>query len=92
MLTVNDLKNDLRIDHDLDDGFLGRLLASSEEYLLGAIELKNNPDLPLFDTAQFLLVCQWYENRMISDGGYQQEIPFTITSIIQSLRGLGGNG
>lgn len=88
MLTVDQIKNNLRIDYDEDDVYLGMLLSASQSFIIGAIEMDTLPNDPRSDVLQFMLVALWYENRVSATNALQQQVPFTINAMIHQLRGL----
>lgn len=88
MLTLEEVKNNLRIDQDFDDTYLQGLIDTSAMFILGTIELDELPDDPRVNTLQFMLVSLWYENRVSATSALQQEVPFTITAMIHQLRGV----
>ena len=88
MLTVAEIKNNLRIDYDEDDSYLEMLLGAAQLYILGSIEVTVLPDDPKTNTLIFMLVSLWYENRVPATNALQQQVPFTITAMIHQLRGL----
>lgn len=88
MLTVAEIKNNLRIDYDEDDTYLEMLLGASQLYILGSIEALELPDTPQVNTLVFMLVSLWYENRVPATNAMQQQVPFTITAMIHQLRGV----
>lgn len=87
MLTLDEVKNNLRIDHDFDDDYLKGLIAGASAYIMGAIEVKQQPVDPRFDIATMFLVAHWYENRNGVANG-MGEVPFGVTALIHQLRGL----
>lgn len=88
MITVAEIKNNLRIDYDEDDQYIGMLLEASKIFILGTLELESLPVDPRVDTVLFMLVSLWYENRVVATSALQQEVPFTITAMIHQLRGI----
>lgn len=88
MLTVEQIKNNLRIDYDEDDNYLQMLLSASEAFIIGGIEMDSLPTDPRVDVLQFMLVSLWYENRVSVTSALQQQVPFTINAMIHQLRGL----
>ncbi len=88
MLTVEEIKNNLRIDYDEDDNYLEMLLNAAEMFIVGAIELDTLPKDPRTDVLLFMLVSLWYENRVPATNTMQQQVPFTINAMIHQLRGL----
>lgn len=88
MVKVEDVKNSLRIDHSLDDKLLEQLIATAESYVVHAVDRQLDKeyfnDYQQFNWAVSLLVQHWYVNQQISNA---EHIPFTVTSLIQQLRG-----
>lgn len=90
MLTLSEIKNDLRIDHDYDDNYIKTLLNASKLFILGTVNLPEATynDDERFDTLQFMLVSLWYENRVPATNAMQQQVPYTINAMIHQLRGV----
>lgn len=88
MITVAEIKNNLRIDYDEDDAYLEMLLGAAKLYILGSIETLELPDTDQTNTLIFMLVSLWYENRVPATNAMQQQVPFTITAMIHQLRGV----
>lgn len=86
-MELSELKNYLRIDHDLDNTLLETLKNVAEKYIYGAIEIETTDD-ERFDYAVTLLVSHWYENRITTSEKAIEEIPFGVTALIHQLRGL----
>ena len=86
-MELSELKNYLRIDHDLDDALIETLQDVAEKYIYGAIEVTATDD-ERFDYAVTLLVSHWYENRIATSEKAFEEIPFGVTALIHQLRGL----
>ncbi|MEK4884879.1 head-tail connector protein [Bacillus sp. FSL W8-0223] len=92
-MELTQLKNYLRIDHDLDDDLLTYLKSVAESYIQGSIDSTDDSYKidPRFDYATALLVSHWYENRSATSDINLQDIPFGVQAIIQQLRGLINN-
>lgn len=88
MLTVDQIKNNLRIDYDEDDQYIEMLLEGAKMFILGTIDLETLPVDHRVDTVVFMLVALWYETRVVSAAQGTTEVPFTITAMIHQLRGL----
>lgn len=94
MLTLKDVKTNLRIDTDEDDAYLTMLLDASKVFIVSTLEL---PEIyviedPRFPVLQFMLVSNWFENRVPTASALQQQVPFTITAMIHQLRGVDIDG
>lgn len=88
MLTLEEVKNNLRLDYDSDDSYIQMLIDTSTMFILGSIELTTAPEDERFKTCQFMLVSLWYENRVPATSALQQDVPFTIQALIWQLRGV----
>ena len=88
MLTLEEVKNNLRLDYDSDDVYIQTLIDTSSMFILGAIEVNTVPEDVRFKTCQFMLVSLWYENRVPATSALQQDVPFTLQAFIWQLRGL----
>lgn len=87
-MTIEELKNYLRIDTKSDDALLEMLKASAEAYILNAVDAQDRAKNDVrFNLAVALLVGSWYENRA-NESSNTQEIPFGVQSIITQLRGV----
>ena len=86
-MTIKELKNYLRIDHDFDDSLIETFKIAAENYIYGAIETEQVND-KRFDLAVALLVGHWYKNREATSQNNLKDIPLGVLSIIQQLRGL----
>lgn len=87
-MTIEELKNYLRIDTKSDDSLLEMLKLSAEAYILGAVDNQEQAKLDArFKLATALLVGSWYESRS-NEGANTSEIPFGVQSIITQLRGV----
>lgn len=87
-MTLEELKNYLRVDTKMDDSLLASLQASAEAYILNATENAEKVRADArFNLAVSLLVGTWYKNRE-AYGDSQAEIPFGVTSLIGQLRGV----
>jgi len=90
ILELTQLKNYLRIDHDLDDQLLTYIQSIAESYIQSAIDSTDDyyKTDPRFDYATALLISHWYENRSATTDVNLEDIPFGVQAFIQQLRGL----
>ena len=92
-LTLEEVKNNLRLDHDYDDAYLSGLISASDYFIIGAVGTISDEKLDVpedetrFETLQYMLVSLWYENRVPATSALQQQVPFTISAMIHQLRG-----
>ena len=64
MLTINDVKEFMRIDHDAEDGFLSVLLVLAKEMCENYLR-HDLPEQPIesIRLAQLMIIGHFYENR-----------------------------
>ena len=70
IVTVDEVKTHLRIEHDEEDGYIGDLIrqaqAEAEDYCRVSFETMENPPDPV-RLAVILMTSFYYENRDIPD-------------------------
>ena len=88
MVKQEDVKNSLRIDHDLDDILIEQLIDTASSYIRGAIDSEAIDDdiegYKQFDWAVSLLAQHWYLNRQEATS---ERMPITVQALIQQMRG-----
>lgn len=92
MLSLQEAKEFLRVDHDEEDASINGLLQASEGYIINAIGVKEITDdrqKELFKLAQKLLIAHWYENREVI--GKTDKAAFSLSSILVQLQYAGGD-
>lgn len=84
-ITVNDLKDYLRINHTEDDAVLGTLLNTAKSYA----ELKTGKEYKaedlLYEQLLKYLVQHYYDNRSAINEKQAAEMPFTITDLLKTI-------
>lgn len=88
MITVEGVKNSLRIDHTFDDNMILELIETAKYYVISAIDSTATDDeistYRQFDWSVSLLAQHWYLNRQEASS---EHIPVTVLSMIQQMRG-----
>lgn len=88
MVTIDSVKNSLRIDHTFDDDMLFDLIETAKYYVISAIDSTAQEsvisDYKQFDWSVSLLAQHWYLNRQEASS---ERIPVTVLSMIQQMRG-----
>ncbi|MDN5479621.1 MAG: head-tail connector protein [Chryseobacterium sp.] len=88
MVRLEDVKNSLRIDHDLDDDLITQLIYTASSYIRGAIDSEaiegEIEGYKQFDWSVSLLAQHWYLNRQEATS---ERMPITVQSLIQQMRG-----
>ena len=83
------LKQNLNVDHDLDDALLDHKLAAAEAWVLGGVETAyQTAPLPAPVTEAILqLAALWYEQREAASlGGNVAAIPFGVHDLLAPYR------
>ncbi|MDA5388774.1 head-tail connector protein [Loigolactobacillus backii] len=87
-VTIDDLKNSLRIDMTYDDDMIQNYIDMASNYVINAVDSGIAVDeiskYKQFDFAVSLLAQAWYLNRAVD----MVKIPFQVISMIQQLRGI----
>lgn len=88
MVNLKDLKNSLRVTHELDDTLLQNYIDIAQDYIRNAVN--NNVSIDefqkykQFDFATSLLAQYWYNTR---NTDVDKQIPTEVLAMIQQLRG-----
>lgn len=88
MVKIEDVKNSLRIDHDLDDDLIDQLINTASSYIKSAIDSEalygEIEGYRQFEWSVSLLAQHWYLNRQEATS---ERMPTTVQSLIQQMRG-----
>ena len=85
-VSVDSIKDALRIDGVQDDMMIKSYIEVAKEYIAGAISNDNAVDfmkMKKYRLAVILLVQFWYSNR----ANDMKQTPYQVVSLIQQLRG-----
>lgn len=87
-MTLDEVKEFLRIDDETEDGLLNGLMLASEEYLLGA-GIEKDYSREIYKLTVKMLIANWYENRNVTDKKLN-EIPYGLKHLIiqQQYKGV----
>lgn len=92
-LTIDDLKEYLRIDYDYDDNLLTTILYSSKSFVQTYLNKRfqdykdKNIEIPEEFTIACLSICaHWYENRAIDSERLTKEASYTFAGILDMHR------
>lgn len=84
-VTVDDIKNSLRLDLTEDDSLIQSYLDSAKDYVHTAVSTRVSlTQYKQYDFAVSLLTQFWYQNRVVD----MKQTPYQVVSMIQQLRGL----
>ena len=96
IITVAEVKEYLRLDHDEDDVLSKELIEAAQEWaeeycghpLTRHPDIEGSIDPPKkFKLALRQLVAHWYENRsIIATGNIPREVPFMVSTIFDQSR------
>jgi uncharacterized phage protein (predicted DNA packaging) len=86
MLTLQEAKEFLRVEHEDEDLLLSSLLMASEKYIINATRTDVDRNSDLFLLAQRFLVAHWFENRnTVVVGSVSKNLEFALESILTQL-------
>lgn len=86
ILTLEEIKVFLKVDHEEEDNFIEGLKISAEEYLTNA-GIKKDYSKELYKLAIRILVSHWYENRAVETIGKNvTKIAFGLDTILIQLK------
>lgn len=89
MITLSDAKDHLRVDGNLEDAYIERLLDVSSAYVSGIIGSNTDyttSDDPVYDHCVLLLTSHWFENREAVTDGSPKTVPLSFKMLMQSIR------
>ncbi|WP_338232838.1 head-tail connector protein [Companilactobacillus muriivasis] len=88
MVTLQDIKNSLRVTHELDDVLLQNYIDTAQDYIMSAVNhnvsIEDFNKYKQFDFATSLLAQYWYNTR---NTDVNKQVPVEVTAMIQQLRG-----
>jgi len=86
MLSLDEVKDFLRIDYTEDDILLSSFLLASENYILNATHSNADKGHELFKLAQRFLVAHWFENRnTVIVGSTTTSLDFALESLLLQI-------
>jgi len=91
MLSLDDVKNFIRVDYDDDDNLINLLIDNAEIYLKDAIDdydskIKNERFQNKARLAMLVLISNWYDNRDFAEFKVDEKVRYTIHSLIQQMK------
>lgn len=86
-MLLDDVKDYLRVDTNIDDEHIQMLIDAAKEYLLNA-GIENKSDSYLYNLAVSMLVVNWYDNRC-PVGQTTEKMKYSLNAIIQQLKWVG---
>ena len=85
LITLEETKQYLRVDTDIDDALITSLINAAESYLINATGKTFDTTNPLARLFCLVLVVDWYENRGLTAGKVGDEVRPVISSILAQL-------
>jgi uncharacterized phage protein (predicted DNA packaging) len=81
------LKSQLNIDHNLDDALLTHKLLAAEEWIENhtGVAFRFN-DTPVMTEAALQLAAYWYEQREAASEGRMSPAPFSVHTLLSTIR------
>lgn len=90
IVSVEEVKDYLRIDNNEDDCTIQLLIDAAEEYLFNTTGRQHDSSNQLAKLFCLVLVCDWYENRQLV-GRVGEKVRYIINSMAQQLSYCGDN-
>ncbi|KXZ40013.1 uncharacterized phage protein (possible DNA packaging) [Alkalithermobacter thermoalcaliphilus JW-YL-7 = DSM 7308] len=85
ILTVDEVKDFLKIDHEYDNQLIYSLIIAAENYIKNATGIEFDDSNELAKLAVKILVSHWYENREINTDK-SSKLSFSIDAILTQLK------
>lgn len=91
ILTLEEVKEYLKVDYDDEDDLLNELIEVAEEYLYAATGTKFNSTNKRAKLYCRVLVNEWYKDRSLTENSTKsltvtQKVRFTLQSILTQLK------
>ena len=80
MLTLDELKQFLRIEHSEEDLLLSSLIQTADDFIKTATHKAADNTAGRFKLAQMLIAGHWYENRGAT--GKAEQLPYHLESLL----------
>ncbi|WP_415402887.1 head-tail connector protein [Tateyamaria sp. SN3-11] len=85
--SLTQLKNQLNIQHDLDDALLTQKLSVAESWITRNIGSAFDVNEPIHVEVALMLAAYWYEQREAASFGMTTApVPFGVHALLQSYR------
>lgn len=85
MLTLADIKQNLRISHNLDDDYISNLIELSKDVIERETGVEYNSNNKVFEHAITLMVNHFYYNRTAVSDKAMVNVPFSLQHFINLL-------
>lgn len=91
ILTLEEVKNYLRVDYDDDDNYIYSLIFASENYLYNATGKQFDSRNELAKQCCRVLIYDWYKDkgltiRSTKNTNVGEKVKYTVQSMIQQLK------
>lgn len=90
ILTLEEVKEYLKVDYDDEDELLKELIEVAEEYLYAATGRKFDSTNKRAKLYCRVLVNEWYKDRSLTTDKITKKVRFTLQSILTQLKYEGG--
>jgi len=84
IITLDEAKQWLRVDHNDEDSLINTLISAAEKYLVNATGNTFDSTNELAKLLCYVLVADWYENRDMI-GKTSEKVRHTVESIVAQL-------
>ncbi|NNV07779.1 phage gp6-like head-tail connector protein [Geobacillus sp. MMMUD3] len=90
IITLDEAKQWLRIDHNDEDSLISTLISAAEKYLVNATGNTFDNTNELAKLFCYVLVSDWYENRELMGRVSDQVRPIIQSMLVQLTHAYGG--
>ena len=85
-LTISDIKEYLRINHDVDNNFIYNLIETSKVFIQEQTGVIYKAGDKVFEQCILFLVAHLYDNRASITEKTMNEIPYTLDALIRHIK------
>jgi len=84
-MTLEEIKNYLRIDYNNDDNLIQSLITAARSLVEEKTGKTYKPDSELWNLCIKLLVAHWYENRHVEQSQRTNPVGFTVDALVKHI-------
>ena len=87
MITLDKVKEHIRLDVDDEDIYIATLINAATLHVTGITGVENDAEAPAtYDIVCLLLIAHWYANREAVSIGNMVKIPYGVDALIMNLK------
>jgi len=86
LVELDEAKNWLRVDDDMDDLEITSLIKASEQYIKNATGKQFSKEHELARLLSLFLITEWYEGRELTGNAMSEKSRFVVQSMVLQLQ------